>query len=200
MFVTETRPLGSVQNAAPSLTLGFLRNTHPRSRLGFCETRHPRSRLGFCDNRTLARARFSAQHAPSLTLGFCAIRTLAHARVSAQHAPSLTLGFLRKIAPSLTLGFLLLYTSSSIGLLLLDMPRKMKLQLAATHAAASAAKTVDMVHAAAGTTGIREEHRLQRHFRDVHTITQHGFISRSRYESVGQLVLGVPVEWPFYTL
>ena len=30
--------------------------------------------------------------------------------------------------------------------------------------------------------------------------TQHGFISRSRYESVGQLVLGVPVEWPFYTL
>jgi alkylation response protein AidB-like acyl-CoA dehydrogenase len=82
----------------------------------------------------------------------------------------------------------------------IDMPRKMKLQLAATHAAASAAKTVDMVHAAAGTTGIREEHRLQRHFRDVHTITQHAFISANRYESGGQFLLGVPIEWPFYGL
>lgn len=82
----------------------------------------------------------------------------------------------------------------------IDMPRKMKLQLAATHAAATGAKVVDLVHSAVGTTGIREEHRFQRYFRDAHTITQHGFISPSRYESGGQYLLGVPVEWPFYGL
>jgi indole-3-acetate monooxygenase len=82
----------------------------------------------------------------------------------------------------------------------IDMPGKMKLQLAATHAAAAAAKAVDLVHAAAGTSAIRDEHRFQRHFRDVHTITQHAYISASRYESGGQYMLGVPNEWPFYGL
>jgi indole-3-acetate monooxygenase len=72
----------------------------------------------------------------------------------------------------------------------IDMPGKMKLQLAATHAAA-AAKAVDLVHAAAGTSAIRDEHRFQRHFRDVHTITQHAYISASRYESGGQYIAGV---------
>ena len=38
---------------------------------------------------------------------------------------------------------------------LIDMPGKMKLQLAATHALAAAVKTVDLVHKAVGTTGIR---------------------------------------------
>jgi indole-3-acetate monooxygenase len=83
---------------------------------------------------------------------------------------------------------------------LIDMPGKMKLQLAATHAAATSARAVDLVQAAAGTTGIRDEYRFQRHFRDVHTITQHAYISASRYESGGQYFLGVPIEWPFYGL
>jgi indole-3-acetate monooxygenase len=83
---------------------------------------------------------------------------------------------------------------------IIDMPGKMKLQLAATHAAISCAKVVDLVHAAAGTAGIRDEYRFNRHFRDVHTITQHAFISASRYESGGQFYLGVPIEWPFYGL
>jgi alkylation response protein AidB-like acyl-CoA dehydrogenase len=83
---------------------------------------------------------------------------------------------------------------------IIDMPRKMKLQLAATHAVAAAAKVVDLVHSAAGTTGIRDENGFQRHFRDVHTITQHAYVSTSRYESGGQYLLGVPTEWPFYGL
>jgi alkylation response protein AidB-like acyl-CoA dehydrogenase len=82
----------------------------------------------------------------------------------------------------------------------IDMRHKTRMQLAATHAVTAAAEAVDLVQAAAGTTGIREEHRFERYFRDVHTISQHGFISASRFESVGQLLLGVPVEWPFYGL
>jgi alkylation response protein AidB-like acyl-CoA dehydrogenase len=82
----------------------------------------------------------------------------------------------------------------------IDMPGKMKLQLAASYAAAASAEAVDLVHTAAGTTGIREENRFQRHFRDVHTIVHHAYISAGRYESGGQYFLGVPIEWPFYGL
>jgi alkylation response protein AidB-like acyl-CoA dehydrogenase len=82
----------------------------------------------------------------------------------------------------------------------IDLSHKMRIQLAATQAVTAAAEAVDLVQAAAGTTGIREEYCFERYFRDVHTISQHGFISASRFESVGQLLLGVPAEWPFYHL
>jgi alkylation response protein AidB-like acyl-CoA dehydrogenase len=83
---------------------------------------------------------------------------------------------------------------------LIDMPGKMKMQQAATHAVAASAKAVDLVQAVAGTTGMREEHQFQRHFRDLHTMIHHAYVSASRYESAGQYLLGVPIEWPFYGL
>ena len=70
----------------------------------------------------------------------------------------------------------------------------------ATYAIAAAVRTVDLVHKAVGTTGIRDEHRFQRYFRDVHTIEHHAYISAARYESGGQYFLRVPIEWPFYGL
>ena len=69
---------------------------------------------------------------------------------------------------------------------LIHMPGKMKMQQAATFAMAAAAKVVDLVQAIAGTTGVREEHQLQRHFRDVHTLMHHAYASAGRYESAGQ--------------
>jgi indole-3-acetate monooxygenase len=83
---------------------------------------------------------------------------------------------------------------------MIDMSGKMKVQLAATYAVAAAARVVDLVHAAVGTTAIRDEYRFQRHFRDVHTLTQHAYISAARYESGGQYFLDVPIEWPFFGL
>jgi alkylation response protein AidB-like acyl-CoA dehydrogenase len=83
---------------------------------------------------------------------------------------------------------------------LIDMPGKMKLQLAATHAVAAGVKVVRLIHETAGTSGIREEYRFQRHFRDAHTVSQHAYTSAARYESGGQYMLGVPIEWPFYGL
>ncbi len=80
----------------------------------------------------------------------------------------------------------------------IDLPQKRKLQLAAINAAASAAEAVDLVHAAAGTSGIRKEQRFERHFRDVHSITQHAFISGARYESVGKLLFGLASDWAFF--
>src|SRR5262249_11716171 len=83
---------------------------------------------------------------------------------------------------------------------LIDLEQKIKLQLAATHAARTAADAVDLVHTAAGTTAIRNEHQLQRHVRDVHVITQHAFMWACRYESVWQLLLGLEPDWSFFTL
>lgn len=68
--------------------------------------------------------------------------------------------------------------------------------LAGVHAVDCAVKAVDSVYALAGTTGIYTRNRLERHFRDVHTLRHHGFICESRYETVGQVYLGVPPEFP----
>ncbi len=88
----------------------------------------------------------------------------------------------------------------ALGGHLIDMPGKLKLQLAATYAVAAAVRVVDLVHKAVGATGIRDEHRFQRYFRDIHTIEQHAYVSTARYESAGQYFLGVPIEWTFYGL
>jgi alkylation response protein AidB-like acyl-CoA dehydrogenase len=74
-------------------------------------------------------------------------------------------------------------------------------QLAASNAAEASAAAVDLVHAAVGSSGIREsDYRFARHFRDVHTITQHALCSGARFESMGQVMLGLPSDWPFFYL
>jgi indole-3-acetate monooxygenase len=80
----------------------------------------------------------------------------------------------------------------------LTQERKIHMQLAATHAVVCAAKAVDLVHAAAGTAAIRNEHKFQQWFRDVHTMTQHAFTCASRYESAGALMLGAESDWGFF--
>jgi alkylation response protein AidB-like acyl-CoA dehydrogenase len=78
------------------------------------------------------------------------------------------------------------------------LEQKLTMQLATSHAIACAARAVDLVHAAAGTSAIRNEYKFQQYFRDVHTITQHAFASASRYESVGARMLGVESDWGFF--
>jgi alkylation response protein AidB-like acyl-CoA dehydrogenase len=80
----------------------------------------------------------------------------------------------------------------------LTLDRKLKMQLATSHSIVCAAKAVELVHAAAGTSSIRNESKFQQYFRDVHTITQHAFLSASRYESVGALMLGEESDWGFF--
>jgi len=69
------------------------------------------------------------------------------------------------------------------------------LLLAAANASSSAAKAVELVYSVAGTNGIYTKNPLERHFRDLQVLKQHGFASESRYEAVGQVYLGVPPEW-----
>ena len=73
-------------------------------------------------------------------------------------------------------------------------------QLASCHAVETAGRAVDLVHASVGTTGIRNEHRFQQYFRDVHTVSKHAFGSPDRFESVGKLLLGKASDWAFFYL
>lgn len=79
--------------------------------------------------------------------------------------------------------------------------QRIHLQLAASYAAEASAIAVDHVHAVVGSSGLREEeYQFARHFRDVHTITQHALCSPTRYESVGQMMLGLPADWIVFEL
>jgi alkylation response protein AidB-like acyl-CoA dehydrogenase len=82
----------------------------------------------------------------------------------------------------------------------LTIAQGIPLALAASHAVEAVKETVNLVHACAGTSGIRAEQRFQQYFRDVHTISQHAFVSPARFESVGKLVLNRESDWPFYYL
>jgi len=79
----------------------------------------------------------------------------------------------------------------------LDLAGKARLQLASSHVPIAAAEAVDLIHSLVGTAGIRNDQAFQRHFRDVHVITQHAFVCESRMEAVGQVRFGLDPNWPF---
>jgi alkylation response protein AidB-like acyl-CoA dehydrogenase len=82
----------------------------------------------------------------------------------------------------------------------LEMEHRAECQLASSNAVTAAAEAVDLVFLASGSASFRNSKPFQRFFRDVHVITQHAFVSASRYESVGQIMLGVEPDWGFFHL
>lgn len=80
----------------------------------------------------------------------------------------------------------------------IDIELKAKMQLATTHAMLEAAAAVDIVHEIVGASGVRDEYSFSRHFRDIHVITQHGFINSAKLQPVGQIMLGLAPDWPFF--
>jgi alkylation response protein AidB-like acyl-CoA dehydrogenase len=79
----------------------------------------------------------------------------------------------------------------------LSDPMKLQLQLAACFAAEACAESVQLVHEAAGTSGIRLEAPFERHLRDVQTLSQHASKAAPRYASAGRLLFGLPNDWIF---
>jgi alkylation response protein AidB-like acyl-CoA dehydrogenase len=77
------------------------------------------------------------------------------------------------------------------------LEQRADMMLASTHAVRTSAVVTDLMHRMAGTTGIYERHSLERHFRDAMTVRHHGFLSEPRFETVGQVYLGVQPEFPF---
>jgi indole-3-acetate monooxygenase len=68
------------------------------------------------------------------------------------------------------------------------------LRIAATHGIRQAAHIVDTVYAAAGATAAYDGTLLQRHFQDIHVITQHLQSRLSHYELVGRHWLGLKID------
>lgn len=84
------------------------------------------------------------------------------------------------------------WAAATAGALTLD--QRAALRLATTHALRLAVKVVDTIYNAAGATAIYESHLLQRHFQDIHVISQHLQARRTHYELVGRHWLGLPVD------
>jgi indole-3-acetate monooxygenase len=76
------------------------------------------------------------------------------------------------------------------------LEQKAVLMLAGTHAANSVSTVAYMMHGLAGTAGIYSSNRIERHFRDAQTLRHHGFLCAARYGTVGEIMLGLPPEFP----
>jgi alkylation response protein AidB-like acyl-CoA dehydrogenase len=68
------------------------------------------------------------------------------------------------------------------------------LRLAATHGIRLAVQIVDIVYNLAGATAVYEDNLLQRHFQDIHVITQHLQGRLTHYELVGRYTLGLKID------
>lgn len=68
------------------------------------------------------------------------------------------------------------------------------IRLASTNATWQSARAVDLLYNAAGGSAIHDTAALQRVFRDVHVLTQHGMVAERTYEPVGRMGLGLPTD------
>lgn len=73
----------------------------------------------------------------------------------------------------------------------IDVERRARLRLAATHAVESAARVVDLMYNLGGGTSVYRDSALQRCFRDVHVVTQHMMVAPATWEMAGRALLGV---------
>ena len=80
----------------------------------------------------------------------------------------------------------------------INMQQKMQIQLASLQANEASIKAVRIIQNLSGLTGLRETSSIQKHFRDIHILTKHTFVSPSRYQAVGQLMLGLEPNWAFF--
>jgi len=74
------------------------------------------------------------------------------------------------------------------------LEKRAVLRVATTHGIRLAAQIIDTVYNAAGATAAYEGNLIQRHFQDIHVITQHLQGRLAHYELVGRHWLGLPVD------
>jgi alkylation response protein AidB-like acyl-CoA dehydrogenase len=72
------------------------------------------------------------------------------------------------------------------------LEEKAGLLLAATYANQSCVEAVELVYTTVGTSGIYMKNKMAHYFTDAQVIRQHGFMNESRYETAGQVYLGLP--------
>ena len=75
-----------------------------------------------------------------------------------------------------------------------SLERRVGVRVAATHAIRLAAQIVENIYSACGATAAFDGNLIQRHFQDIHVITQHVQGRLSHYELVGQHWLGLQID------
>jgi indole-3-acetate monooxygenase len=85
-----------------------------------------------------------------------------------------------------------IWEAAVAGTITLDL--RANLRIATTHAIRLAVQIVDTLYNAAGATAVYESHLLQRHFQDVHVISQHMQSRPANYELVGRHWLGLKID------
>jgi alkylation response protein AidB-like acyl-CoA dehydrogenase len=77
------------------------------------------------------------------------------------------------------------------------LQQKADVMLAGAHAAQTGAEVVDMMFTSGGSSAVFDSHPLQKLFRDSQVIRQHGFVCAARYETYGQVAMGLAPDLPF---
>jgi alkylation response protein AidB-like acyl-CoA dehydrogenase len=83
-------------------------------------------------------------------------------------------------------------TAASAGAVTVD--DRMKIRLAATFATHQAKEVADVVFHAAGATAIFSTGKLERRFRDIHTVLQQIQSRAAHFETAGRYLLGLPAD------
>ena len=82
--------------------------------------------------------------------------------------------------------------ATSTGAVTLE--RRAALRLATTHGIRLAAQIIESIYSASGATAAYDGNLIQRHFQDIHVITQHLQGRLAHYELVGRHWLGLPID------
>lgn len=69
-----------------------------------------------------------------------------------------------------------------------------RLRMAATFAVSASREAVDLMYTTAGGTSLYSRSPLQRHFRDLHTATQHMMVSQPTWELGAKALLGIETD------
>jgi indole-3-acetate monooxygenase len=78
----------------------------------------------------------------------------------------------------------------------LTMPSHMRLRIATTYSIHEAKAAVDTIYDAVGATAIFKGSRMERRFRDMHTLTQQSQGRKTHFQAVGAFLLGLDPELP----
>jgi indole-3-acetate monooxygenase len=82
----------------------------------------------------------------------------------------------------------------STTLAAVSLERRVALRLSTTHAIRLAAQLIESIYTACGATAAYKSHLIQRHFQDIHVITQHVQGHLAHYETVGKHWLGLEID------
>jgi indole-3-acetate monooxygenase len=76
----------------------------------------------------------------------------------------------------------------------IEVADRARVRLACTNAIQAAAEVVDFAYKAAGVDAIFPGNPFERRFRDMHTLSQQIQARNAHFETVGQVLLGMPPE------